>query len=167
MKTIIRQIRKEYPDFPEITFHTLRHIFATRCIENGMLPQILKTILGHLKLSTTMDLYAHVLDEEKINAMQAVESKLDSVSTPIEHVPHKIRKWNRRHLHQQDTSDVLMESQKRLSEQLGEYELSDRSKKCMKEFSSSLRKNRLERFGIDYNIENYQKYAHKGFMLFN
>lgn len=98
MKTIVRQIRKDYPDFPETTFHTLRHTFATRCIENGMQPQILKTIMGHSKLSITMDLYAHVLDDTRTDAMLEVESQLDSVSTPIEYIPSKIRKWNRNHL---------------------------------------------------------------------
>lgn len=154
MKTIERQIQKKHPDFPEITFHTLRHIFATRCIENGMQPQILKTILGHRKLATTMDLYAHVLDEEKTNAMQEVESKLDSVSTPTEYIPNKIRKWNSNYSYQEDKLEVPIESQEYWSEQNDEFELSDTSKTWMEKFtSSSPRKNRLERFGLDYNIE--------------
>lgn len=50
--------------------HTFRHSFATSCIEKGMSPQTLKTILGHSKLSMTMDLYAHVLPDTKAEEMQ-------------------------------------------------------------------------------------------------
>ena len=57
-----------------ITCHTLRHAFATRAIENGMKPQVLKTILGHSNISITMDLYAHVLGEEKVQEMILLEN---------------------------------------------------------------------------------------------
>ncbi len=57
-----------------ITCHTLRHTFATRAIENGMKPQVLKTILGHSNISITMDLYAHVLGEEKVQEMILLEN---------------------------------------------------------------------------------------------
>ena len=42
-----------------ISMHTLRHTFATRCIESGMKPKTLQKILGHANISMTMDLYAH------------------------------------------------------------------------------------------------------------
>lgn len=48
------------------------HSFATRCIENGMEPQVLKVILGHAKLAITMDLYAHVLPDTKVKEMQKI-----------------------------------------------------------------------------------------------
>lgn len=94
MKTIVKRIQREYPDFPYITFHTLRHTFATRCIENYMQPQVLKTIMGHSKLSITMDLYAHVLDDEKTKAMELVESQLDFVSIPKNKQAVPIRKYD-------------------------------------------------------------------------
>lgn len=55
------------------TCHLLRHVFATRAIENGMKPQVLKTILGHSNISMTMDLYAHVLGDEKAQEMLLME----------------------------------------------------------------------------------------------
>lgn len=57
-----------------ITCHTLRHAFATRAIESGMKPQVLKTILGHSNISMTMDLYSHVLGDEKVQEMILLEN---------------------------------------------------------------------------------------------
>lgn len=53
-----------------ISMHTLRHTFATRCIESGMKPKTLQKILGHAKISMTMDLYVHVTDDEKEKEMR-------------------------------------------------------------------------------------------------
>lgn len=57
----------------QISMHTLRHTFATRCIESGMKPNTLKKILGHSNISTTMDLYAHVTEDEKEKDMEQFE----------------------------------------------------------------------------------------------
>lgn len=56
-----------------ISMHTLRHTFATRCIESGMKPKTLQKILGHANISMTMDLYVHVTEEEKDKEMQQFE----------------------------------------------------------------------------------------------
>ena len=71
---ITKCIREIKPDFPDLTPHTFRHTFATRAIEAGMQPQVLKTIMGHSTLSMTMDLYSHVLPDVKQEAMKAIES---------------------------------------------------------------------------------------------
>ena len=47
------------------SMHTLRHTFATRCIEAGMKPKTLQMILGHSNIGITMNLYVHVTDDEK------------------------------------------------------------------------------------------------------
>ncbi len=70
--TITRKIQKTRPDFKEFSIHSMRHTFATRCIENSMEPQVLKAILGHSKLSMTMDLYAHVLPDTKSMEIQKI-----------------------------------------------------------------------------------------------
>ena len=70
--TITRKIQKTNPQFKEFSIHSMRHTFATRCIENGMEPQVLKTILGHSKMSMTMDLYAHVLPDTKSMEIQKI-----------------------------------------------------------------------------------------------
>lgn len=61
------------------SMHTLRHTFATRCIESGMRPKTLQMILGHANIGITMNLYVHVTDEEKIKEVEHVEQKLKLV----------------------------------------------------------------------------------------
>lgn len=64
-----------YEEFQHCYMHSLRHTFATRCIENGVQPKTLQKILGHSTLSTTMDLYVHVTDEQiflEIDKMNSV-----------------------------------------------------------------------------------------------
>ena len=41
------------------TFHTLRHTFATRCIESGGDPKTLSEILGHSSIRITLERYVH------------------------------------------------------------------------------------------------------------
>ncbi len=52
-----------YIEFEHCFMHSLRHTFATRCIENGVQPKTLQKILGHSTITTTMDLYVHATDE--------------------------------------------------------------------------------------------------------
>lgn len=72
LNSIIKKINQDGHVFPGISPHTFRHTFATRCIEQGMKPNTLKTILGHSKLSMTMDLYAHVMPDDKSDEMQKI-----------------------------------------------------------------------------------------------
>lgn len=44
-------------EIAEISFHDLRHTFATTCLEKGLSPKWVSATLGHAKLSTTFDIY--------------------------------------------------------------------------------------------------------------
>ena len=70
----IRKAREIDKTFPDFTPHAFRHTFATRAIEEGMEPQVLKTILGHSSYAMTIDLYAHVLPDKKQEAMKLIEN---------------------------------------------------------------------------------------------
>lgn len=51
-----------------VHFHTLRHTFATRCIEAGFDMKTLSEILGHSNISITMNQYVHPnLDQKREN----------------------------------------------------------------------------------------------------
>jgi site-specific recombinase XerD len=43
----------------KVTFHTLRHTFATRCVEVGFDVKSLSEILGHSDVKTTLSRYVH------------------------------------------------------------------------------------------------------------
>lgn len=57
---------------PNVTFHTLRHTFATRAIEQGMDVLVLSKILGHSDPSTTLNKYGHVLPNHKKDNMEKI-----------------------------------------------------------------------------------------------
>lgn len=57
-----------------VHFHTLRHTFATRCVEAGFDMKTLSEILGHSNVATTMNLYVHPnleLKRENMNRLYA------------------------------------------------------------------------------------------------
>jgi len=58
--------------------HTLRHSAATTMLESGVPIHIVSRILGHSKISITVDIYGHVSDEGAANAMQLLNKKLNS-----------------------------------------------------------------------------------------
>ena len=56
-------------ELENVTFHTLRHTFATRCIECGFDAKTLSEILGHSDVKTTLNRYVHCSLELKKNSM--------------------------------------------------------------------------------------------------
>ncbi|MBQ0064775.1 MAG: site-specific integrase [Firmicutes bacterium] len=60
-----RQLQKKFKNLVEscqlsnIHFHTLRHTFATRCVECGMDIKTLSEILGHSTIQVTLNRYVH------------------------------------------------------------------------------------------------------------
>lgn len=57
----------------KLTFHSLRHTFATRCIESGMPPKVLQKILGHRDISVTMNVYCDVFEKFEATHRNAVD----------------------------------------------------------------------------------------------
>lgn len=50
---------------PDLKFHSLRHSFATRCIESKCDYKTVSALLGHSDISTTLNLYVHPNLEQK------------------------------------------------------------------------------------------------------
>lgn len=53
--------------------HALRHTYATRAIERGVMPKVLQRLLGHASIKTTMDRYVHVTDISLVSAVKQFE----------------------------------------------------------------------------------------------
>ncbi len=47
----------ELREFNSLTFHTLRHSWATLALENGVSPRLVSRALGHASVSTTLNIY--------------------------------------------------------------------------------------------------------------
>ena len=60
LKRSFRPLLKK-ADLPSITFHELRHTFATFQLATGERPKVVQEILGHSSIKTTMDTYSHVI----------------------------------------------------------------------------------------------------------
>lgn len=60
----------------DIRFHDLRHSCATFLIASGVHPRAIMEILGHSQISTTMNVYGHLLQEVQIAAVNGVEKLL-------------------------------------------------------------------------------------------
>lgn len=69
----LERMRADGIQIEHFSAHALRDTFATRYIEQGGSPQVLKTILGHSSLSMTMDLYSHVLPNKRQEEMDSIK----------------------------------------------------------------------------------------------
>ena len=71
-RTIQQKFRKltQRMHLEEVTFHTLRHTFATRCVEVGFDVKTLSEILGHADVKTTLNRYVHSSFELKQKNME-------------------------------------------------------------------------------------------------
>ena len=56
-----------------LSFHSLRHTFATRALENKMDIKTLSEILGHSDITTTLNIYTHSLMNHKKQAMRKIK----------------------------------------------------------------------------------------------
>lgn len=70
LNKIIKKMHDDHVNIPQFTFHSLRHTFATRGLEQGISLKIMQTILGHTTLAMTSDLYSHVLPTTKAQEME-------------------------------------------------------------------------------------------------
>ncbi|MBV7390599.1 tyrosine-type recombinase/integrase [Enterococcus alishanensis] len=63
-------------DLEHITFHQLRHTFATRCLESKADIMSVSAILGHASTQMTLDIYADSLFDERRKTLAKMEKSL-------------------------------------------------------------------------------------------
>ena len=66
-------------NLPDVTFHELRHTFATQAASNGIDPRTLASILGHTKASFTLDTYTHITTDMQKNAAGIVGNYITDI----------------------------------------------------------------------------------------
>lgn len=74
----IAAIRKKL-NLQNVSTHTMRHTFATRCAEAGIPPKVIQKWLGHSTIEMTMNVYTHVNNDYE----QEMVSKINDFSTKI------------------------------------------------------------------------------------
>ena len=63
-------------DVPRVTLHGLRHTMAATAAEDSISVKVLQTLLGHAHFQTTADIYAHVSETPRIQAISAISQSL-------------------------------------------------------------------------------------------
>ncbi len=69
LNTILKHI-----DIPPIRFHALRHTYATRLFEARVPPKTVQHLMGHSDIATTMNIYTHVMENEKLEAVDKINN---------------------------------------------------------------------------------------------
>ncbi|WP_150263533.1 tyrosine-type recombinase/integrase, partial [Parvimonas micra] len=58
------------------TFHSIRHSYATRLFELNVPVKTVQHLLGHSTINTTMNIYTHVMEEQKTDEVQKLNKLL-------------------------------------------------------------------------------------------
>lgn len=62
---------------PNFSCHVLRHTFATRLCEAGVNIKLIQEIMGHVDISTTLDIYVDTMDEIRQSEMAAFNGYME------------------------------------------------------------------------------------------
>lgn len=71
------KMREKHPELPDHkSLHTLRHTMATYMIQDNVPISDVSGALGHARQSTTLNIYSHVIEDSKKEAMTSYEDKI-------------------------------------------------------------------------------------------
>lgn len=63
-----QRLQKKYK--LDYTLHSLRHTFATRCLEKGVSMRVVQKWLGHSRIDTTSKIYTHILSKFELEEVE-------------------------------------------------------------------------------------------------
>ena len=61
---------------PRIRFHDLRHTYGTLLRRGGVDLKVIQDLLGHAGIAVTMDLYGHVLPDDRVEAAASIDEAI-------------------------------------------------------------------------------------------
>ena len=71
---ILKRIMINICNVNDITTHSLRHTFGTRCIEAGIAPVVVQRLLGHKDIRVTLNTYTSVLNSFKSEELKKLNN---------------------------------------------------------------------------------------------
>lgn len=83
-RTLQRRFRSllKKAGLPSVKYHSLRHAFATNCLQAGFDVKTLSEILGHASVETTLNRYVHTSMDRMRACMTLLESAVSKVFQP-------------------------------------------------------------------------------------
>lgn len=90
----LKRLLKRIFGIEDITTHSLRHTYGTRCIESGMAPVVVQRLMGHTDIAVTLNTYTSVFDEfkqkeiDKVNKYYLKENMIKATRL-LEDIKHK------------------------------------------------------------------------------
>ncbi len=85
------QIILERAGCKKVRFHDLRHTFSVMALENGMDIKSLSSLLGHVSSATTIDIYSHISDTMRKQAVAKIDRQICGVDTEIPQGDKQVR----------------------------------------------------------------------------
>lgn len=67
--------RAGIPSEKGLGIHALRHSFATNLLRAHVEPKIISELLGHADIGVTMNIYAHVMQDQKQEALITIANR--------------------------------------------------------------------------------------------
>ncbi|MFR1807013.1 MAG: site-specific integrase [Ruminococcus sp.] len=69
--------------YGKVDLHSLRHTYATRCIESGMPAKVLQNLLGHTDIRITLDTYCDVFQKYSMENLAVADNYMKSNNIAI------------------------------------------------------------------------------------
>lgn len=71
-----------------VDLHSLRHTYATRCIEAGMPPKVLQQLLGHTDITVTMNTYCDAFESYQSDNIAKANAYLKDMGLALNNAPN-------------------------------------------------------------------------------
>jgi site-specific recombinase XerD len=90
LRSLLERFKRKHKLQDEgISYYTFRHTFATVLLEQRENTKIVANMMGHTKVSTTLDLYSHVVDnsvyKQTAQTLDKVYAKITQKKNPPNH----------------------------------------------------------------------------------